>query len=230
MDDPRQLALDLAATVRARAIYQGRRRIGSDSGEGAGPGEDGWEELKREALACRRCGLCEGRTHVVFGEGSPDAELMFVGEAPGRDEDQQGRPFVGRAGQLLTRMIEAMGLTREQVYIANVLKCRPPGNRDPAADEVEQCRPYLLRQIELIQPKVICALGRHALRALTDYQGAIGKVRGRPMQFFGRIVVPTFHPAYLLRSPGAKPDAWEDLKSILRLLGRPIPERKKARG
>jgi DNA polymerase len=165
---------------------------------------------------------------VVFGEGNPKAELMFVGEAPGHEEDLQGRPFVGRAGQLLTKMIEAMGFTRDEVYIANVLKCRPPENRDPAPDEVERCRPYLLRQIELVEPRVLCALGRHALRTLTGYQGGITKVRGKPMEFGRWRVVPTFHPAYLLRNPGAKREAWEDLQAVLRLLGRPVPARKKA--
>jgi DNA polymerase len=153
---------------------------------------------------------------------------MFVGEAPGADEDRQGRPFVGRSGQLLTKMIEGMGMAREDVYIANVLKCRPPNNRDPAADEVEKCRPYLLRQIDHVRPKVICALGRHALHALTGYTGSLGQVRGRPMEFHGRRVVPTYHPAYLLRNPSAKRDAWEDLKAVLRLLGRPIPEVRRA--
>ena len=128
------------------------------------------------------------------------------------------------------KMIQGMGLERDDVYIANVLKCRPPNNRDPAADEAEKCRPYLLRQIELIRPKVICALGRHALRALTGYTGPIGRVRGRPMPFGETIVVPTFHPAYLLRNPPAKKDAWEDLKAILGLIGRPVPTRKKTSG
>lgn len=225
MDDPRQLALDLARTVRARAISLGPRRPREPGAEG-----DAWEELRAEALACRRCALCETRTTVVFGEGSREAELMFVGEAPGFHEDQQGRPFVGRAGQLLTKMIEGMGLAREEVFIANVLKCRPPDNRDPAADETERCRPYLLRQIELIRPKVICALGRHALRALTGSKAPMSRVRGRPMPFLGCTVVPTFHPAYLLRNPAAKREAWEDLKSVLGLLGRPVPPGKNRRG
>ncbi len=252
MDTPRQLALDLAANLRARALYQGRTRVGdappapvsrrveptvagarfpipltgSEGGQSSAKGlysSLSWEALEEKAQACRDCGLCETRTQVVFGEGARDADLMFVGEAPGRDEDEQGRPFVGRSGKLLTQMIEAMGLSREQVFIANVLKCRPPANRDPAADEVKQCRPYLLRQIEVITPKIICTLGRHALRTLTDYEGPIGKVRGRPMEFAGTTVIPTFHPAYLLRNPSAKRDAWEDLKTVLRMLGRPVP-------
>jgi DNA polymerase len=244
VENPRQLALELAATLRARALYQGARRVrppgtggevpesdaaeaGAEMTDGGTTGRD-WEALREEALACTLCGLCETRTNVVFGEGDPAADLMFVGEAPGADEDRQGRPFVGRAGQLLTKMIEGMGMAREDVFIANVLKCRPPNNRDPAADEVEKCRPYLLRQIDHIEPKVICALGRHALRTLTGYTGGITKVRGRPMEFHGRIVIPTFHPAYLLRNPAAKRDAWEDLKAVLRLLGRPVPEVRRA--
>jgi DNA polymerase len=144
---------------------------------------------------------------------------MFVGEAPGFHEDQQARPFVGKAGELLTAMIErGMKLRREDVYIANVIKCRPPHNRTPAADEVEQCAPFLLRQIELIRPKVICALGGSALRALTGQQGGISRARGRPVAFAGAQLVPTFHPAYLLRNPAAKREAWEDLKTVLRVL------------
>jgi len=239
--DPGDLARQLAATLRARALYQGPRRFASRAprrgdpapAPAAAPSTDdavAWEALRAEALACRKCGLCETRTTVVFGEGHPRAELLFVGEAPGHDEDLQARPFVGRAGQLLTQMIEAMGLKREEVYIANVLKCRPPENRAPAPDEVEKCEPYLRRQIALIRPKIICALGNHALRALTGYTGGISKVRGRPMELLQGTVVPTFHPAYLLRNPPAKKDAWEDLKAILRLLGRPIPDHRKPRG
>jgi len=228
-DTPAKLAKDLAATVRARAVYQGARRARKPGDAPPPEPATGWDALREEALQCVKCGLCETRTTVVFGEGSETAELMFVGEAPGRDEDAQGRPFVGRAGQLLTQMIRAMGFEREDVYIANVLKCRPPNNRDPAPDEVETCRPYLERQIELIQPKVICALGRHALRALTGYKGGITKIRGRPMEFFDRKVMPTFHPAYLLRNPAAKREAWEDLKTVLGLLGRRVPQRKKPR-
>jgi DNA polymerase len=224
--EPRELARDLAATLRARALYQGARRVAA-APRAVAPAPDEsatWEALRAEALACTKCGLCDTRTKVVFGEGSPRAELMFVGEAPGRDEDAQGRPFVGRAGQLLTQMIEAMGFRREDVYIANVLKCRPPDNRAPAPDEVAHCEPFLRRQIELVRPRIICALGNHALRALTGFTGGISKVRGRPLEMLQWTVVPTFHPAYLLRNPPAKRDAWEDLKAILKLLGRPVPE------
>ena len=234
--EPREFARDLAATVRARALYQGRRRVAGEPRKRplvateATDDSAAWEALRAEALACRKCGLCETRTTVVFGEGHPRAELLFVGEAPGHDEDLQARPFVGRAGQLLTQMIEAMGLKREEVYIANVLKCRPPENRAPAPDEVSKCEPYLRRQIDLIRPKIICALGNHALRALTGNTSGISKVRGRPMEFLQWTVVPTFHPAYLLRNPPAKKEAWDDLKAILRLLGRPVPEHRKPRG
>ncbi len=235
--EPREVAREFAATLRARALYQGPRRVAAKAKRGGSGGpapaaDDtaAWEALRAEALACRKCGLCETRTTVVFGEGHPRAELMFVGEAPGHDEDLQARPFVGRAGQLLTQMIEAMGLKREEVYIANVLKCRPPENRAPAPDEVEKCEPFLLRQMDLIRPRIICALGNHALKALTGYTGGITKVRGRPMELRQWTVVPTFHPAYLLRNPPAKKDAWEDLKAILRLLGRPIPDHRRARG
>jgi len=223
----KELAGDLARTLRARSLYQGARRVRRAAGGEAPGGLPGdLEALGKEASGCTACRLCEGRTTVVFGEGNASAEVLFVGEAPGHHEDQQGRPFVGRAGQLLTQMIVAMGYRREEVYIANVLKCRPPNNRDPAPDEVERCLPYLLRQIELIRPKVVCALGRHALRALTGYAGALSRVRGRPMAFLGTTVMPTFHPAYLLRNPAAKRDAWEDLKQVLRILGRPVPRRK----
>jgi len=224
--EPQELAKDLAATLSARAIYQGRTRVAARPPDLSAQ----WEALRAQVAGCRKCGLCETRTTVVFGEGDVNAELMFIGEAPGRDEDLQGRPFVGRAGQLLTQMILAMGFQREEVFIANVLKCRPPENRNPAPDEVAHCEPYLRRQIELVRPKLICALGNHALRALTGYTGGISKVRGRPMEFLEWRVVPTFHPAYLLRNPAAKREAWEDLKGILRLLGRPIPQRKKPRG
>ncbi len=237
MTQPEEIRRRVARTLRARALFLGAKRarkratVGGAAG-GGGPATDslGWEDLRARALGCTACRLCETRTKVVFGEGDPRAELMFVGEAPGHDEDLQGRPFVGRAGQKLTEMIEAMGYARAEVYIANVLKCRPPENRDPAADEAEKCRPYLLRQIALVSPKVICALGRHALKALTGYEGPISRVRGRPMEFEGRIVVPTWHPAYLLRNPPSKREAWEDLKAILRILGRPVPGSKKQSG
>jgi uracil-DNA glycosylase family 4 len=168
---------------------------------------------------CLRCKLCElGRSQVVFGVGNPKAPLMFVGEAPGEDEDRKGEPFVGRAGQLLTKIIEAISLTREQVYIANVIKCRPPGNRNPEPDEVATCEPFLFRQIEIIRPRVIVALGKFAAQCLLDSTEPITKLRGREFEFHGATLIPTFHPAYLLRNPPAKREVWEDMKKVRALL------------
>lgn len=169
---------------------------------------------------CRRCRLCEGRTQVVFGVGDPRARLMFVGEAPGRDEDLQGEPFVGRAGQLLTDMIEkGMRLRRSDVYIANVVKCRPPENRNPEPDEIAACGPFLRRQVALVRPEIIVALGRFAAHTLLQTQIPIGKLRGNWHQYEGIALMPTFHPSYLLRSPGEKRVAWEDLKAVMARLG-----------
>jgi uracil-DNA glycosylase family 4 len=164
---------------------------------------------------CTRCKLhALGRRQVVFGVGSPTASLMFVGEAPGEDEDRQGEPFVGRAGQLLTKIIEAIGLTRQQVYIANVIKCRPPGNRNPEPDEVASCEPFLFEQIATIQPKVIVALGKFAAQSLLRSTEPITRLRGRVFDFRGAKLIPTFHPAYLLRNPPAKREVWEDMKKV----------------
>ena len=179
------------------------------------------EKRARNCMLCRE--LSHGRHSVVFGIGNLRADLMFIGEAPGADEDAQGEPFVGRAGQLLTKIIQAMGYRREDVYISNVLKCRPPQNRTPLPDEVANCLPYLLSQIELIQPKVIVALGATALRALLDVQLGITKMRGRWYTFRDIPIMPTFHPAYLLRNPAAKRDVWTDMKAVLEKLGRPVP-------
>jgi uracil-DNA glycosylase family 4 len=176
-------------------------------------------DLGRIAAVCEKCGLAKTRTNVVYGVGSPTADLMFIGEAPGRDEDLKGEPFVGRAGQLLTDIIKAMSLTREQVYIANVIKCRPPENRDPEPDEVEACRPYIRRQIELIQPKVIVTLGRIALQALTGKAYGITSIRGQWLEYDGVKLMPTLHPAYLLRTPSAKKDVWNDMKKVMAELG-----------
>ncbi len=177
------------------------------------------EELRQEIGDCKRCRLHKTRTNLVFGEGNPDARLMFVGEAPGEEEDRQGRPFVGLAGQLLTRLIESVGLTREEVYIANVLKCRPPGNRNPMEDEIKACSPFLFRQIEIIQPRIICALGSFAAKLLLGQNIAISKVRGRLLKGInGYNVFPTYHPAYLLRNPRQKKTAVEDFKRIKELL------------
>ncbi len=173
---------------------------------------------------CTRCKLhTQGRKQIVFGVGNPAADLMFVGEAPGADEDTQGIPFVGRAGQLLTKMIEAMGLGRDEVYIANVLKCRPPGNRNPEPDEIETCEPFLFRQLASVQPKVVIALGAFAARTLLKTGDPISRLRGRVYDYRGAKLIPTFHPSFLLRSPGYKREAWEDLKKALVLLGRELP-------
>lgn len=177
-------------------------------------------ELAAEAHGCVRCPLSTTRTHVVFGVGNPNADLMFVGEAPGHDEDLQGEPFVGRAGQLLTKIIEAMGFTREQVYIANVLKCRPPENRDPLPTEIEKCAPFLLRQVELVRPKVIVALGRHAVKVLLHTDERVSRLRGRFHNFQGIPVMPTYHPAFLLRNPESKREVWEDMKLVVAELKR----------
>jgi uracil-DNA glycosylase family 4 len=183
-------------------------------------GADALVLLKEEiGPACSRCKLHTlGRKQVVFGVGNPNADLMFVGEAPGADEDEQGEPFVGRAGQLLTKIIEAIGLKREDVYIANVIKCRPPGNRNPEPDEVEQCQPFLFRQIDAIKPKVIVALGKFAAQSLLQSTDPITRVRGREFSYRGATLIPTFHPAYLLRNPSAKRDVWEDMKKVRELL------------
>jgi uracil-DNA glycosylase len=175
--------------------------------------------VRTELGDCTRCKLhAQGRTQIVFGVGSPEADLMIVGEAPGADEDVQGIPFVGRAGQLLTKIIEAIGLTRDDVYIANVIKCRPPGNRNPEQDEVETCEPFLFQQIDVIKPKVIVALGTFAARALLRTLDPISRLRGRVYDYRGARLIPTFHPAYLLRNPASKREVWEDMKVVKKLL------------
>ncbi len=182
--------------------------------------------IRDEIGDCKRCRLHEGRTHIVFGVGNPKAEVCFVGEGPGADEDAQGEPFVGRAGQLLNKMIEAMGFHRQDVYICNVVKCRPPGNRAPDPDEMETCSPFLRAQLRAIQPKAIVVLGKTAVQALLNDRSPISRLRGRWREYEGIPLMPTFHPAYLLRSPGEKAKAWEDLKAVVKLLGRELPAAK----
>jgi len=195
------------------------------------------EDLERQAQPCSKCPLHADRTHMVFGEGHPDARIVFVGEAPGFEEDRQGRPFVGRAGQLLTDIItKGMGLNRSDVYICNVLKCRPPENRTPSAEEIVACSPLLFEQLKIIQPEVIIALGAPAAKTLLETKQSITRLRG---QFFDYCVdgpfggqhyaklMPTFHPAYLLRNPAGKVKVWEDIKQVLNYLGLPIPTRRK---
>ena len=175
---------------------------------------------------CTRCKLSKGRTKIVFGAGSPKARLMFVGEGPGRDEDLSGEPFVGRAGKLLTDMIKAMGLQREDVYIANIVKCRPPENRQPEHDEVEACSPFLMRQIDVIRPQVICTLGNTPTQTLLQTTQGISKFRGQWFDFRNTRLLPTYHPAYLLRNPAAKADVWKDLQKVMAVLGLQAPKKR----
>ncbi len=189
-----------------------------------GCGSEALLAARRDLGECARCKLASGRTRIVFGVGDPRAELMFVGEGPGADEDLQGEPFVGKAGQLLTKMIEAMGYRREEVYIANVVKCRPPGNRDPESDEIAACEPFLKAQIAAVRPKVVVALGRFAVQTLLRDPTPISRQRGRWRDYEGVKLMPTFHPAYLLRNPPEKKRAWEDLQLVMKELGKgPVP-------
>ena len=172
------------------------------------------KKLEEHVKECTKCELCKNRTNVVFGVGNPDADLMFVGEAPGYYEDVQGEPFVGKAGQLLTKIIESIGMKRGDVYIANILKCRPPDNRNPSANEIVMCSPHLIRQIEIIRPKIICALGTFALQTLLDTKDTIGKLRGRFFEYQSTKFLATYHPAYLLRNPDDKKKVWADIKKV----------------
>ena len=174
--------------------------------------------LKNKTIGCQRCQLAHSRRNVVFGEGSIDAKLVFVGEAPGREEDKQGRPFVGEAGMLLSKIIEAMGLKRQDVYICNILKCRPPQNRNPIPEEISQCIEHLYSQIELLRPKVICGLGKFASQTLLDIKTPITRLRGNWHEFKGIDFMPTYHPAYLLRNPHDKKLVWQDMKKIMEKL------------
>ncbi|MHB1516295.1 MAG: uracil-DNA glycosylase [Acidiferrobacteraceae bacterium] len=193
-----------------------RREPPPQTGDAPGDGSHdvprlGWTELAREVSSCRRCPLHTGRTQTVFGSGDPKASWMFIGEAPGAEEDRQGQPFVGRAGQLLNAILFAAGLKREEVYIANVLKCRPPGNRDPGDAEVCACEPFLARQIELVEPRLIVAMGRFAAHNLLKTDTPLARLRGQRLQYRGRPLVVTYHPAYLLRNPIDKRKVWQDL-------------------
>jgi len=179
------------------------------------------EELRAEIGDCRRCKLCQGRTNIVFGVGDPKAELMFVGEGPGRDEDLKGEPFVGRAGQLLTEIItKGMKMRRDEVYIANVVKCRPPDNRNPEPDEIAACQPFLRKQVELVKPRVIVALGTFAAQTLLQSKTPISRLRGVWHSYQGVKLMPTLHPAYLLRNPNDKRLVWQDIQAVLREMGR----------
>jgi uracil-DNA glycosylase family 4 len=208
---PRGVAPEAEAVrVEAPAVRESVRTESASSG-------DRFEELRRDALGCTRCRLSEGRTTVVFGEGDRDADLLVVGEAPGYEEDRQGRPFVGPAGKLLDKMLAAIGFRRDEVFICNVLKCRPPQNRDPVADEVAACSPYLRRQVELVAPKAICAFGRFAAQTLLASDLSLGRLRGATHEFMGIPVVVTYHPAALLRNQQWKRPTWEDLKVLRRI-------------
>jgi uracil-DNA glycosylase family 4 len=182
----------------------------------------GLEDIRAEIGNCTRCTLCEERTNIVHSEGNPHARLMFVGEAPGADEDAKSRPFVGRAGQLLTKIIEAIGMTREEVFIGNVNRCRPPMNRQPTITEAETCRPFLLREIAVVKPEVIVVMGNTAMRNLLDTKVGITKLRGTFQDLNGIKVMPTFHPAYLLRDPSKKRETWDDMKKVRDYLDKKI--------
>ena len=182
-------------------------------------------EIRDDIGDCTRCRLHKGRTKLVFGVGNENADIMFVGEGPGADEDKQGEPFVGRAGQLLNNMISAMGIRREDVYIANVVKCRPPENRTPEKDECDTCSPFLLRQIEVIQPRMIVALGAVAAKNLLGVNDSMANLRGKIYDFRGTKLVVTYHPAYLLRDPRQKAEAWKDLQMVMRELGMGVPKK-----
>ena len=177
------------------------------------------EEVRKELGDCKRCKLHRGRKTIVFGEGNEKATLMLVGEGPGYDEDVQGRPFVGKAGQLLTKILQSINLPREEVYIANIIKCRPPQNRNPEPDEIQSCHPFLIKQIGVIQPKIICALGTFSAQTLLQTDTKITALRGKLFDLEGIKVIPTYHPAFLLRNPDKKREVWEDMKKIAELLG-----------
>ena len=177
------------------------------------------EDVRKELGDCKRCKLHRGRKTIVFGEGNEKATLMFIGEGPGYDEDVQGRPFVGKAGQLLTKIIQSINLPREEVYIANIIKCRPPQNRNPEPDEIQSCSPFLMKQIQVIQPKIICALGAFSAQTLLKTETKITALRGKFYDLEGIKVIPTYHPAFLLRNPDKKREVWEDMKKIVELLG-----------
>jgi len=184
------------------------------------------EEIREEIGDCTRCQLHEGRTNLVFGDGNPKARLVFVGEGPGRDEDMQGKPFVGRSGKLLTKIIEAMGLKREDVYICNVVKCRPPNNRTPEPEEMSTCEQFLFKQIRFIKPEVIVCLGATAAKSILRTKNSLGSLRGKFHQYSGTKLMVTYHPAALLRNPHFKKPAWEDMQAVMKELGLPLPKTK----
>jgi DNA polymerase len=227
--DREQLKNELIEEIRERFRYYGSittvglpKRTSAPSLRASAPslgeGTENLDLIRGDLGDCTRCKLHQGRRTLVYGVGNPDADLMFVGEGPGYEEDMQGIPFVGPAGQLLTKIIEAIQLTRDEVYIANVVKCRPPGNRDPEPDEIATCRPFLERQVASIRPRVICTLGRIATQAMLSTEKPLGRLRGQQFAFGDAVLVPTYHPAALLRDPSKKRDTWEDMKLIRALL------------
>ena len=221
---PEVAALYNAIAAPAKAAVRVESPIVTDA-HVAGIGD--LDALAAEVAACEKCALCKGRTQTVFSDGNPNADLVFVGEAPGENEDKQGIPFVGRAGELLTDIIvKGMKMRREDVYICNVIKCRPPENRDPLPEEKAACEPYLVRQLELVKPKVICALGGHAAKTLLKTEETTGRLRGSWHFYHGIPVRVTYHPAYLLRSPGEKKKAWDDIQEVMKVLSgeiQPVP-------
>jgi len=213
----------LAQILREEALWTGDFLI-MPPRSASKPTPSGLEDIRKKLGNCTRCGLAATRTHIVFGEGNSEARIMFIGEAPGAVEDETGRPFVGPAGRLLTDIIEkAMGLSRSEVYIANILKCRPPGNRDPQPEEVEQCIGVLKQQIMEIRPEVIIALGRIAAHTLLETTTPISSLRGTFKEYLGIPLMPTFHPSYLLQNPSKKRETWEDIKKVMAYLGLPLP-------
>jgi DNA polymerase len=231
-------AADLVRAVREHLVFQQEtglegldrdglrqaQRKARGGGRVSNPSE-ALREIRKELGDCARCPLHQGRTNIVFGDGDPFAQAMFVGEGPGADEDAQGVPFVGKAGRLLTDIIEkGMRIKRSETYIANIVKCRPPGNRDPEPVERETCFPFLVKQIEAVQPRVIVALGKVAAHTLTGDEIAISRIRGKWYEFHGVPVMPTFHPSYLLRTERAKVEVWADIKMVMERLGLPVPD------
>lgn len=213
-EDTQQALVQIVTHVRKHLRYQKELGIHTLLTRGKTHPSLTLADIRQELGACTRCRLHKGRNHLVFGAGDPHARLVFVGEGPGREEDLQGKPFVGRAGELLTRIIEAIDLTREEVYIANIVKCRPPNNRDPRPDEIQTCLPFLLKQLEAIRPRIICCLGSFAAQTLLETDEKISALRGRFHPLHGAKLMPTYHPAFLLRNPHFKRAVWEDMKAI----------------
>ncbi|RNC64958.1 MAG: uracil-DNA glycosylase [Desulfuromonadales bacterium] len=214
---------EVLATACSTVIPSTPLPVVPEAGAAPDPVSETLDAIRNELGECQRCQLGASRTSLVYGVGSPRARLVFVGEAPGRDEDLRGEPFVGEAGQLLTKIIQAMGYARDEVYICNVLKCRPPGNRNPHPEEIEQCAPFMLRQVKAIGPVVVVALGTFAAQTLLGSKEPISKLRGRFHDYHGIPLMPTFHPSFLLRNPAMKREVWEDMKQVMKKLGKDVP-------